>query len=85
MPTRACPPSSRSSARPARIKVDTKAAETSQVEQIWQGLNRLPRPSLMILDNFPEKSRFSRTSRSADAPTRSSPPAVKTSTMLRSG
>jgi tetratricopeptide (TPR) repeat protein len=40
----------------AGIAVDTKAGETSQVEQIWHGVNRLPGPSLLILDNFPENT-----------------------------
>src|SRR5215469_3691093 len=38
----------------AGIEVDAKAEEAQQVEQIWRGLNRLPGPSLLILDNFPE-------------------------------
>ena len=38
----------------AGIEVDKKAEEAHQVEQIWRGLNRLPGPSLVILDNFPE-------------------------------
>ncbi|MBV8904943.1 MAG: toll/interleukin-1 receptor domain-containing protein, partial [Acidobacteriia bacterium] len=38
----------------AGIEVDKKAAEARQVDQIWHGLNRLPGPSLLILDNFPE-------------------------------
>jgi hypothetical protein len=38
----------------AGIEVDPKADEAHQVEQIWRGLNRLPGPSLLILDNFPE-------------------------------
>jgi tetratricopeptide (TPR) repeat protein len=38
----------------AGIEVDPKADETNQLRQIWSGLNRLPGPSLLILDNFPE-------------------------------
>ncbi len=38
----------------AGIEVDQKADEAKQVEQIWRGLGRLPGPSLVILDNFPE-------------------------------
>ena len=40
----------------AGIVVDPKAGESSQVEEIWRGLNRLPGPSLIILDNFPENA-----------------------------
>jgi hypothetical protein len=40
----------------AGIEVDNKADEARQVEQIWHGLNRLPGPSLLILDNFPENA-----------------------------
>jgi tetratricopeptide (TPR) repeat protein len=36
------------------IRVNTKAEESVQVEQIWRGLNNLPGPSLLILDNLPE-------------------------------
>src|SRR5579864_8228346 len=35
-------------------EVDKRTDEANQVEQIWRGLNRLPGPSLIILDNFPE-------------------------------
>jgi tetratricopeptide (TPR) repeat protein len=38
----------------ADIEVDNKTEEANQMEQIWRGLNRLPGPSLIILDNFPE-------------------------------
>ncbi|HEV3038225.1 MAG TPA: hypothetical protein VHA33_10660 [Candidatus Angelobacter sp.] len=38
----------------AGIEFDKKADEANQVEQIWRGLSRLPGPSLVILDNFPE-------------------------------
>jgi tetratricopeptide (TPR) repeat protein len=38
----------------ADLAIDTRAEEAIQVEQIWRGLNRLPGPSLLILDNFPE-------------------------------
>jgi tetratricopeptide (TPR) repeat protein len=38
----------------AGIDIDNKADEARQVEQIWHALNRLPGPSLLILDNFPE-------------------------------
>ncbi len=38
----------------AGIDFDKKADEESQIQQIWHGLNRLPGPSLLILDNFPE-------------------------------
>jgi len=40
----------------AGIEVDKRADEAHQVEQIWRGLNRLPGPSLLILDNFPENA-----------------------------
>jgi hypothetical protein len=33
-----------------------KADEARQAEQIWRGLNRLPGPSLLILDNFAENA-----------------------------
>ncbi|HTX35263.1 MAG TPA: tetratricopeptide repeat protein [Bryobacteraceae bacterium] len=39
----------------AGLAVDPKAPETDQLEQLWHGLNRLPGPSLVILDNFPER------------------------------
>jgi hypothetical protein len=38
----------------AGIEVSQKADEAKQIEQIWRGLGRLPGPSLIILDNFPE-------------------------------
>jgi len=38
----------------ASIEVDNKTDEAKQLEQIWRGLNQLPGPSLIILDNFPE-------------------------------
>jgi tetratricopeptide (TPR) repeat protein len=38
----------------AGVEVNSKADEASQVEQIWRGLNLLPGPSLVVLDNFPE-------------------------------
>jgi tetratricopeptide (TPR) repeat protein len=40
----------------AGIKVDNKAAEADQLGQLWRGLNEMPGPSLLILDNFPEKA-----------------------------
>jgi tetratricopeptide (TPR) repeat protein len=38
----------------AGIKIEPTADETTQLSQLWSGLNRLPGPSLLILDNFPE-------------------------------
>jgi tetratricopeptide (TPR) repeat protein len=38
----------------AGIEVDNRADEARQVEQIWHGLNQMPGPSLLVLDNFPE-------------------------------
>jgi len=43
----------------AGIEVDAKAEEAAQVEQIWQGLNRLSGPSLLILDKLPGKRAIS--------------------------
>jgi tetratricopeptide (TPR) repeat protein len=39
----------------ANIDIDTKAAESIQLEQVWHGLNAMPVISLLILDNFPEQ------------------------------
>lgn len=41
--------------RAARIEVDQRAEEPDQLEQLWQGMNRLG-PSLLILDNVPENA-----------------------------
>jgi hypothetical protein len=38
----------------AGIDVEPRAGPDVQVEQIWRGLDRLPGPSLLVLDNFPE-------------------------------
>jgi hypothetical protein len=38
----------------AGIDLDTKADQRRQLEQLWQGLNRLHGAALLILDNFPE-------------------------------
>ena len=36
------------------IEIDGKRPEPEQLEQLWRGLNRLPGPSLLVLDNFLE-------------------------------
>src|SRR5579871_6375835 len=41
-------------AEAAGIETDTKKDEETQLAAIWRGLNNLPGPSLIVLDNFPE-------------------------------
>ena len=58
MPIGACPHLISQIGEAAGIEVDQKADEAQRVEQIWRGLNRLPGPSLVILDNFPENAKL---------------------------
>ena len=51
----------------AGIEVDNKADQARQLEQIWRGLNQMPGPALLVLDNFRRRKRSNRTCRSADA------------------
>lgn len=41
----------------AGVAIDTKAEPPVQAQQLWAGLNRM-RPSLVVLDNFPEEISF---------------------------